>query len=53
MDKTKASIIGIIIAAIVALVLVALLTSVIRTIIEIAIVAGAVYLIARLTMKKK
>jgi hypothetical protein len=51
-DKTKGTIVGVIIVAIVALVLVTLLTSVIRTIIEVAIVVGAVYLIARV-MKKK
>jgi predicted tellurium resistance membrane protein TerC len=51
-DKTKATIGGVVIAAIVALILVALLTSVIKTIIEIVIVVGAVYLIARV-MKKK
>lgn len=52
-DKTKATIGGIVLAAIVALILVTLLTSVIKTIIEIVIVVGAIYLIARLLMKKK
>jgi hypothetical protein len=52
-DKTKATIVGVILAAIVALILVTLLTSVIRTIIEIAIVVGAVYLIARVMMQKR
>lgn len=53
MDKTKATIGGVILVAIVALILVTLLTSVIKIIIEIAIVVGAVYLIARVLMKKK
>ncbi len=53
MDKTKATIGGVVLAAIVALILVTLLTSVIKTIIEIVIVVGAIYLIARLVMKKK
>ena len=52
-DKTKATIGWVILAAIVALILVTLLTSVIKTIIEVVIVVGAVYLIARLVMKKK
>jgi hypothetical protein len=52
-DKTKATIVGVILAAVVALILVTLLTTVIRTIIEIVIVVGAVYLIARVVMRKK
>jgi len=52
-DRTKSTIVGVIIAAIVLLVLVTFLTSIIKTVIEIAIVVGAVYLIARVMMKKK
>lgn len=53
MDRTKATIVGVIMAAVVALILVTLLASVIRTIIELAIVVGAIYLIARVLMRKK
>jgi len=52
-EKTKVTIIGVVIAAIVLLILVTLLTSIIKTVIEIAIVVGAVYLIARVMMRKK
>jgi len=52
-DRTKGTIVGVIMAAVVALILVTLLTSVIRTIIELAIVVGAIYLIARVLMRKK
>ena len=52
-EKTKVTIVGVIVAAIVLLILVSLLTSIIKTVIEIVIVLGAVYLVARVLMKKK
>jgi type IV secretory pathway VirB3-like protein len=52
-DKTKWTIVGVAIVALAALILVTVLASVIRTIIDLAIVVGAVYLIARVVMKKK
>ena len=52
-QNTKATILGIIVAAIVALLLLAFLTSLLKTILEAAIVVGAIYLIIRVLMKKK
>ena len=53
MQNTKATILGIIVAAIVALLLLAFLTSLLKTILEAAIVVGAISPIIRVLMKKK
>jgi hypothetical protein len=51
-DKTKWTVVAIAIAAVVALILVVIFASVIRIIIDLAIVVGAIYLIARVMVKR-
>ena len=52
MDKTKWTVVAIAVAAIAAVILVAIFASVIRIIIDLAIVVGAIYLIARVMVKR-